>query len=322
MVTGDEKHKTLSASVVIPVYNGCKFVARAIQSVLAQTRPADEIIVIDDGSTDNTVDIVHTFGSKVRLITQSNSGVSVARNTGIAAATSDWIAFLDADDEWLPDKLHCQEQFLKQHRQVEWAYTNFKPSVAHRPAVHPDLPDNERRLQVFDDYLNAYCSGFYAWTGTVIIHRSVFDTVGFFEPGMKRAQDNDLWFRIAYQFPQVGYVPQPLAVYHLDTPDSSTKINDSVDYMIDLVERHRTLSRKFNRADAFRPCIMHMLQVWIRQLEKQKRSQDAFILLDRYGSFLSKRFRREMHFRLSVPWVGSAITEAYSFLKKRWRIVK
>ncbi|MHC5139531.1 MAG: glycosyltransferase family 2 protein, partial [Planctomycetota bacterium] len=102
----------LTISAVIPAYNAAKYIARSIDSVLAQTHPVDEIVIVDDGSTDNTAAIIKDYGDKVRYIHQPNAGVSAARNTGIEAATGNWIAFLDADDEWLPEKIKRQVENL------------------------------------------------------------------------------------------------------------------------------------------------------------------------------------------------------------------
>ena len=102
----------MKISVVIPAYNAAAWIRRAVNSVLSQTRPADEIIVVDDGSTDGTGDIVRMYDGRVRLLQQANAGAAAARNTGILAATGDWIAFLDADDEWLPQKLQRQTEYL------------------------------------------------------------------------------------------------------------------------------------------------------------------------------------------------------------------
>ncbi|MHC4551242.1 MAG: glycosyltransferase family 2 protein, partial [Planctomycetota bacterium] len=210
----------MKISVVIPAYNAERTIGRAIDSVLAQTRAADEVIVVDDGSTDGTADVVRGYGEKVMLIQQENAGVSVARNKGIEAATSDWIAFLDSDDEWLPEKLKLQSNHLQRHPDLKWTYGNFYKKQGYLqqiPAhVSPGL-SSFLNDEVFDDYLTAYANYGYAWTGTLMIQRDVFGVVGAFEPGMKRAQDTDLWFRIAYQFPQIGYVSEPLAIYHLDT---------------------------------------------------------------------------------------------------------
>ena len=101
-----------SISVVIAVYNGGATIRRAIESVLAQTYQAHELIVVDDGSTDDTAAVVAEFGDRVRYLRQSNSGVSAARNAGAAAATGDWLAFLDADDWYYPDRLRWHAQWI------------------------------------------------------------------------------------------------------------------------------------------------------------------------------------------------------------------
>ena len=104
---------SICISAVIPAYNAEKYITRAIDSVLGQTRPVDEIIIVDDGSTDNTAEAIKRYGDKIQYIYQENAGVSAARNTGIKAAATDWIAFLDADDEWLPERIQLQVELLK-----------------------------------------------------------------------------------------------------------------------------------------------------------------------------------------------------------------
>ena len=312
----------MKISAVIPAYNAEKHIARAIDSVLAQTRPADEIIVIDDGSTDATAEVAGSYGDKVILIQQKNAGVSVARNAGIEAATGNWIAFLDADDEWLPEKLKLQAEHLQGNPDLRWSFTNLSwdKTERHRfEPVHPAkrLSEVQGDRPFFEDYFHAFVKGFYASTITVIIHKSVFETVGTFEPGMKRAQDSDLWYRIAYQYPKVGYLPEPLAIYHLDTQGSSTKINDDVDCMANLVCRHEKLSRKYNRREAFVPCIRHMLQTRIRRFEKQHRRKDVARLMKQFNSYLPKRFCREMRFRLAIPFLGPMIVEFVHWLKRK-----
>ncbi|MCF7954580.1 MAG: glycosyltransferase family 2 protein [Phycisphaerae bacterium] len=308
-------------SAVVPAYNAEKHIARAIDSILKQSRPADEIIVVDDGSTDATAEVVKAYGDKVRYIYQENSGVSVARNTGIEAASGNWIAFLDGDDEWCGEKLELQTEHLLRNDDLKWTYSNF----------YLDLPGSEKRTQAhgsealerllgwreyFEDYLEAYVNHGHAWTCTLMIDRDVFDKAALFEPGMKRAQDNDLWYRIAYQYPKVGYLAEPLAVYHMDTPGSSTKVNDEVDFMAGLIDRHLELSAKYGRREAFEPCVTHMLGVWVRQLFVEKRFADVKILLDRFGDFLSERFKREMRFRLIWPPVTNRIADVVMRLKK------
>ncbi len=100
-------------TAIIPVYNGMDLIRRAIDSVLAQTRAVDELIVVDDGSTDSTRQVVASYGNRVRYIHQQNRGVAAARNTGVRNATSNWVGFLDHDDEWLPRKIERQLLLLE-----------------------------------------------------------------------------------------------------------------------------------------------------------------------------------------------------------------
>ena len=104
-MTVNSKNNHTTVAVVIPAYNIDPFITRAIESVLAQTHKPDQIIIVDDGSTDATAERIHQFGSQIQYIHQPNAGLSAARNTGIKAAETEWIAFLDGDDYWLPGKL-------------------------------------------------------------------------------------------------------------------------------------------------------------------------------------------------------------------------
>ena len=311
-------------SVVIPAYNAERTVGRAIDSVLAQTRAADEVIVVDDGSTDGTADVVRRYGEKVTLICQENAGVSVARNRGIEASTGEWIAFLDGDDEWRVEKLQLQTGHLSRNPEIKWTYSNFYKQDGSAPQTKAHVSSRLTALldctEVFDDYLTIYANHGYAWTGTLIVHRDVFATVGMFEPGMKRAQDTDLWFRIAYQFPQVGYIAEPLAIYHQDTPGSSIKVNDRADFAIALIDRHMELSSRHGRQDAFRWCAIVKLQMQLRHyLKKRGGRQQARILLCYYKALLSGRFRREMAFRICLPWLGPMAADMYLAFKRKRR---
>lgn len=114
-----------TVTAVIPVYNGAAEIRRSIESVLGQTRPVDELIVVDDGSKDATAEIVRSYGSRVRLLTQANAGVAAARNHGAREARSEWIALLDHDDEWLPRKIEIQMAALERRPEAKISYTGF-----------------------------------------------------------------------------------------------------------------------------------------------------------------------------------------------------
>ena len=118
--------EVISVSVVIPCFNAAPFLKECLDSVLNQTRPADEIILVNDGSTDASLEIAESFGAKIKIISQLNQGVSSARNRGILAAKSEWIAIQDADDVWHPEKLEKQVQAIKETQEpIVCCYTDF-----------------------------------------------------------------------------------------------------------------------------------------------------------------------------------------------------
>jgi glycosyltransferase involved in cell wall biosynthesis len=113
-------------SCIVPVFNGERYLAEALDSVLGQTYRALEVIVVDDGSTDGTPAVVRTFGARVRCVTQPNAGLAAARNRGLAAATAELVAFLDADDLWLPEKIACQMERFRARPELEVSLTHIQ----------------------------------------------------------------------------------------------------------------------------------------------------------------------------------------------------
>lgn len=175
-------HAPLSISVIIPVYNGAAFLAEALASVLAQQRQPLEIIVVDDGSTDNTASIVQQFGAAVRYIQRANGGPAAARNTGIRAATGLLLAFLDADDRWTPDKLSRQTDYLHAHPQVDYVLARMHAFL--QPGLAWPTRLNQTHYQ--QDPVAVLLSA-------ALIRRAVFDRVGNFDPTLHPADDVD-WF--------------------------------------------------------------------------------------------------------------------------------
>ena len=310
----------MKISAVIPAYNSQEHIARAIDSVLAQTRPADEIIVVDDGSTDKTADVVRGYGDKVILIQQENGGVSVARNTGIETATGDWIAFLDADDEWLENKLELQCELLERNPQLCWVCSGFfvktgVPSglkLAFNSEVNDDLKSQSGAVKTFYD---SFAVEFSPWTSVVIVKRSVFDLVGMFKPGMKKAQDTDLWLRISYEIPQIGYIAKPLAVYHMDTVGSSMKINSHVSLFDDLIEHQLILAKEKDLELVVNKYISRMVQHDMRLNLREGRLDDVRYLNKKYFTYLPANFKREFQLRLGVPVIGNCLMDFWSWVK-------
>lgn len=183
-------------SVVIPSYNHAHFLAFAIDSVLRQEYSAVEIIVVDDGSTDHTREVVAAYGERVRYIHKLNAGLSAARNTGIAAASSQFLAFLDADDEWLPGMLNRITATFKrlpdEYGLVACCSTAMDKGGKELRGKLP-WDESEREIMVTDLVLmNRFAAD------SVVVRRSVFGRVGLFDTQLTSSEDRDMWIRVAH----------------------------------------------------------------------------------------------------------------------------
>ncbi len=191
-------------SVVIPSFNRADRIVRALESVFTQTLAAAEVIVVDDGSTDNTGDVIAARRTETIYLHQPRSGVSGARNVGLRRARGDWIAFLDSDDEWLPRKLEHQAAALQQHEDYRICHTN-EIWIRNGRRVNP-----MKKHQKSGGWILQRCFPRCVISpSSVLIHRSVFDDVGFFDEELPACEDYDLWLRICARYP-VLYLPHAM----------------------------------------------------------------------------------------------------------------
>ncbi|MFP4348874.1 MAG: glycosyltransferase family 2 protein [Desulfococcaceae bacterium] len=193
-------------SVIIPTYNRAEMVGEAIESVLNQDFSSFELIVIDDGSTDQTSKVLRSFGRRIRSIRQENKGVSAARNLGICHASGEWIAFLDSDDLWLPGKLTAQVDFFRLNPASLICQTQ-EIWIRNGRRVNPKHRHEKRSGMIFEPSL-ALCL---VSPSAVMIRRSLFDLVGRFDENLPACEDYDLWLRIGRRFP-VHLIDRPLIV--------------------------------------------------------------------------------------------------------------
>ena len=203
-----------TVSVVIPTYNHGRYIAEALDSVLAQTYKDYEVIVVDDGSTDNTREVVEAYGASIRYIYQQNQRMSAARNAGIRSANGEYIAFLDSDDIWLPEKLEKQMEVFS-------TYPNL--ALVSCGALIVDMDGNLMRKIEKKNYINrnalmndSILKNIVPGGGTnAVVSKRCFEAVGLFDESIQvTAEDWDMWLRIIAQY-EIRFVEEPLAKIRL-----------------------------------------------------------------------------------------------------------
>jgi glycosyltransferase involved in cell wall biosynthesis len=199
-------------SVIIPNYNYEKFIAATVESVLSQTYKNIEIIIVDDGSKDNSLEVLKQFNNKIQVIEQKNAGVSAARNHGVSLSTGEFVAFLDADDIWLPEKLE---------RQIEKIQVDSGIGLVHcsMTLINPkDEPigeiNNGQEGFVAKEFLRFERGVVIGAGSTSIVRRETFDEIGGFDLRLSTAADWDFCYQVSRTH-KIGFVTEPLVLYRM-----------------------------------------------------------------------------------------------------------
>jgi glycosyltransferase involved in cell wall biosynthesis len=213
-------------SVVIPAFNAAATLARAIESVRAQSWPAHEIIVVDDGSTDATADVARRFGDEVRLIRQPNSGVSVARNAGAAAAMGDWLAFLDADDWYAPDRIRLHAAWIAEDARLDCLTGDYEYRDADGALLGTSMAQHEsgrmmlakaagaeRIVMETPAELAAFVADHFGDTHTLSVPRARFVELGGYPTGFRVCEDVHFLTRLVAGSRRIGVICRSLGVY-------------------------------------------------------------------------------------------------------------
>ncbi len=266
--------RAMNISVVIPTFNRVHRVERAIQSVCDQSYPVDEIIVVDDGSTDSTVAEITRKFPQVKMLAQPNrgqpQGVSSARNAGIKFATGNWIAFLDSDDEWREHKLARQVEALAQSLDFEICHTD-EIWIRHGRRVNAMKKHAKPEGWIFQQCLPLCCVS----PSSALVKKTLLERVGLFDESLPACEDYDLWLRIFSWLP-VLLVAEPLLIKYGGHQDQLSKQHWGMDRfrvssIIKLLERH-----DLNEHD--RKCavnmLLHKLTILIKGFEKRKNTTD------------------------------------------------
>ena len=205
-------------SAIVPAFNAQRYVREAIDSILGQTYANIEVLVVDNASTDDTAREIKSYGERVTYLREDKKGPSAARNRGLKHCRGEFIAFLDADDLWLPDKTERQLQFLAAHPEYGICYSHYEFIDADGKPL--ERPHRHRPLSgwVFEALLKLEVS---VGTGTVMIRRECIEKVGDFEEQLMTAEDTNLYIRLAKYY-QYGYLSGPVARYRVH-PQGLTK---------------------------------------------------------------------------------------------------
>lgn len=208
----------MKVSVIIPTYNCARYIAEAIDSVLNQTYQDFEIIVVDDGSTDNTKPIVDRYltkyTEKIYYIFQKNAGVAVARNTGIARAGGKYIALLDADDLWLPDALETMVKVLESDDSVGLVHANLKKITEDGKPLGTFKREPQYLSGCIFEHL--FLRKAHIFGNAVLFRKECIDTVGLYDPNLSLlgCEDRDLWLRIAKAY-KIQHIDKTIAYYRM-----------------------------------------------------------------------------------------------------------
>lgn len=216
-------------SVIVPAYNGQSTVLETINSVLQQSFSDFELIVINDGSTDGTLELLSNIkDARLKVYSYKNGGLPAARNRGIVRATGEFLSFIDADDLWTPDKLELQLQALQENSQAGVAYSWTICMGNDGNSFHPGVSESFQG----NVYPQLLVGNFIASGSNVLIRREAIESVGYFDESLKSCEDWDYWLRLAPKWEFV-VVPKPQIIYRLSSGAMSSKL--------DVMEKYQTL---------------------------------------------------------------------------------
>jgi len=229
-------------SVIIPTFNSAGTIAEAVDSALSQSHLDIEIIVVDDGSSDNTRIVLEQYRSKIKYLFQKNHGVAAARNCGMRLATGDYIAFLDADDVWLPTKIERQTAVLESDPGTGFVYCdNYFVDI--RGEI---IADYVRKVEFFrgDMLIDLFCSHF-LMTPAVMLRKECLEQIGYFDENLRVGEDYDFFLRLAQKYQ--GEVVKEKLWKRVVRKDSLSRQNYILDAQTDL----RTLNKFLNNNPGF-----------------------------------------------------------------------
>ena len=266
-----------NVSVVIPTHNRSSLIKQAIDSVLNQTDPPREVLVVDDGSNDDTQKQLATYGDRIRAIYQPRGGVAAARNQAFQVAVGEWIGFLDDDDVWLPTKLERQMALVQQKPELGLVHSGDYAVDDNLTILYPRTISPESRGDVFERLL----MGNFIFQSCVMIRRDVLEEVGYMDPSLRFAPDWDLWLKITAGYP-TDFVAEALVLCRQSASGCLTKD-------IKLEQRLRETDQIFKMGITLRPLDPKVQRMARHELER--RSAGSWLMEGRNGQALPHSLR-------------------------------
>jgi glycosyltransferase involved in cell wall biosynthesis len=317
------KNHEIKFSIVVPLYNKGDEIARALNSILAQTYTGYEVVVVDDGSTDNGPEIVRRFSDeRIRLVSQENGGASVARNRGIAEAVYEYISFLDADDEWKPHYLGTVRNLILQYPEAGAFATAYEMVGSDKVVSIPkykSIPEAP-----WEGYIPSYFKSALGvppvWTSAVTIPKKVFDAVGGFPKGVVLGQDKEVWERVAMKF-KIAFTNKIGATYYLDASNRSCNRNKAKERPRPFIEIGKAALRNKEIPDGIAKdfktylavCQMQRARVFLLHLGKSSEARE--ILLDTHP--IEPKYVVEKYLLLLLTFTPTAMVRLLSQIKPR-----
>ena len=274
----DPSHPTNSVSVIIPVHNGARFIAETLKSILTQTTPPAEVIVVNDGSTDNSVSVIQEFGDSVNLITTENRGGCAARNLGASRARGNWLAFCDHDDLWLPTKLEKQLRLANEDPEIHCVLTDYAEITdgvvgnrSHFSYAPKDywVPEQHKAGFVVRQPITGKLTTFQPGiTSTPIVKREFYQRVGEFDCDVEfGSEDTCYCFRCLSVVP-FGVVPEVL-MYYRRHPDSASA--DTLKQLRNTVIVWNHIIAKYPKAQPYRAELLKGLKAMRKEIAEVAR---------------------------------------------------
>ena len=267
----------MKISVILPTYNREHTLRRAIDSVFSQTLQPFEFIVIDDGSTDETKKLLKENYPTVQYLYQGNEGVSSARNKGIQHSCGDWVAFLDSDDEWMPNKLESQSRIINNSNNNYFIHTN---EIWIRKGVRVNQMKKHEKYGgwIFEKCLDI-CK---ISPSSSMISKKIFDDIGLFDESLKVCEDYDMWLRISSKY-EISYLDEPLIVKYGGHDDQLSKVKNGIEqYRIRSLEKILVSSKlNENQFNCAKKALLKKYHIYLKGARKRSKSTSTINIENR-----------------------------------------